>query len=131
VDSGDSLDSMPEEPVKSGYVFGGWYTQRNGGGSRFTDDTDVTENMTVYARWTPSFSVQIDLGVQGAPSLEAVSLFANEEAQFSAGSGYASYTWYWDGGIISGERSSSYTLAANSRAPGIYELSVFVTAAGG
>jgi hypothetical protein len=86
----------------------------------------------VYAKWLPSVSVQIRLRpVQDDPLLEAASLFANEEATFSTGSGYASYTWYWDGRIISGEGSSSYALTANSRTPGIYELSVFVTTAEG
>jgi uncharacterized repeat protein (TIGR02543 family) len=51
----------------------------------------------------------------------------NESAQFSAGNGYASYAWYWNGQAINGETASAYTLAANSKAPGVYELSVVVT----
>jgi uncharacterized repeat protein (TIGR02543 family) len=43
---------MLSEPSKSGYTFGGWYTQQNGGGSQFTADTTVTSNITVYAKWT-------------------------------------------------------------------------------
>jgi uncharacterized repeat protein (TIGR02543 family) len=51
--SGGSVGAsyMPSAPTKSGYVFGGWYTARNGGGSEFTGSTVVTANMTVYARW--------------------------------------------------------------------------------
>jgi hypothetical protein len=41
--------NMPSKPTKSGCVFGGWYTARNGGGSEFTGSTVVTANMTLYA----------------------------------------------------------------------------------
>jgi uncharacterized repeat protein (TIGR02543 family) len=52
VNSGASVGTeMPEDPVKSGFIFGGWYTEQNGGGSAFTDTTTVSEHTTVYARW--------------------------------------------------------------------------------
>jgi uncharacterized repeat protein (TIGR02543 family) len=45
-------------------VFEGWYTQRNGGGTRFTGTTVVTANLTVYAKWlavpTGAFVVTFD-----------------------------------------------------------------------
>jgi uncharacterized repeat protein (TIGR02543 family) len=44
--------NMPSVPAKSGSIFGGWYTGKNGGGSQFYGDTVVTGNMTVYAKWT-------------------------------------------------------------------------------
>jgi uncharacterized repeat protein (TIGR02543 family) len=43
---------MPSNPTMSGYIFGGWYTSRNGGGSQFTSSTTITANITVYAKWT-------------------------------------------------------------------------------
>jgi uncharacterized repeat protein (TIGR02543 family) len=43
--------SLPANPVKSGYTFGGWYTAKNGGGTAFTGTTPVTADLTVYARW--------------------------------------------------------------------------------
>jgi uncharacterized repeat protein (TIGR02543 family) len=36
----------------SGYAFDGWYTEGNGGGSRFTGSTPVTASIMVYAKWT-------------------------------------------------------------------------------
>jgi uncharacterized repeat protein (TIGR02543 family) len=53
VNSGDSLGAanMPAEPAKSGYIFDGWYTAANGGGTQFTADTVVSANITVYAKW--------------------------------------------------------------------------------
>jgi uncharacterized repeat protein (TIGR02543 family) len=54
VKSGDPIGSsnMPVAPVKTGYEFGGWYAAQNGGGTEFTATTTVTENITVYAKWT-------------------------------------------------------------------------------
>lgn len=38
-------------PSRSGYDFDGWYTSASGG-TKITDSTTVTNNMTVYAHWT-------------------------------------------------------------------------------
>ncbi|MDR1025663.1 MAG: InlB B-repeat-containing protein [Treponema sp.] len=56
VESGDTVGSsnMPSNPARNGYIFEGWYTGQNGNGSRFTYDTTVNGNMTVYAKWTIS-----------------------------------------------------------------------------
>ena len=39
------------EPTRSGYDFMGWNTKADGAGAVFTAETDVTDNMTVYAQW--------------------------------------------------------------------------------
>jgi uncharacterized repeat protein (TIGR02543 family) len=44
--------NLPSEPTRTNYTFGGWYTERNGGGAQFYVDTEVTGNITVYAKWT-------------------------------------------------------------------------------
>ena len=127
-------ENMPDGPTKSGYSFDGWYTQQNGGGSAFTATTAVTGNLTVYAKWLTHASVSGQISLQSTeddPPLSNTTLFVNQSTQFSAGSGYSSYTWYWDGEAISDETSSVYTLSANSKTPGIYELSVFVNTSAG
>jgi uncharacterized repeat protein (TIGR02543 family) len=124
--------NMPEEPVKSGYaLFGGWFTQQNGGGSRFTENTPVTSDTTVYAWWPTGGASAIRITLQpapGDPPLSNTSLFAGQSAEFSAGSGYNSYTWYWDGVVITNVNGPAYTLggAASQKSPGIHELSVVV-----
>jgi uncharacterized repeat protein (TIGR02543 family) len=130
---GGSIGSnMPSEPTKSGYAFGGWYTSAGGCGTQFTASTPVTGDITVYAKWLPGVSLQISLQpVPDDPPLSNISLFVTESASFSAGSGYNSWAWYWNGEAISGADSSTYYLQAGSQAPGIYELSALVTAAGG
>ena len=45
------------EPIKTGYTFSGWYTSKDNGetldDSEYNFDTAVTENITLYAKWTP------------------------------------------------------------------------------
>ena len=40
---------MPDDPVRSGYTFEGWYSAGN---IPFTEDSVVTSNITVVARWS-------------------------------------------------------------------------------
>lgn len=46
-----TVSSLPTSPTKTGYNFAGWYTAANGGGTEFTAATEVTADITVYARW--------------------------------------------------------------------------------
>ncbi|BCJ94193.1 hypothetical protein acsn021_17620 [Anaerocolumna cellulosilytica] len=54
VEEGTSLgsDLWPSDPVKAGYMFGGWYTGENGTGTVFIPNTIVTGDITVYAKWS-------------------------------------------------------------------------------
>jgi uncharacterized repeat protein (TIGR02543 family) len=124
--------NMPSEPAKCGYTFGGWYTARNGYGDKFTASTTVTGDIRVYAGWNPGVPVQIILQPQPSdPPLSNTSIFVNQSAQFSVdGTGYVSWQWYWQG-MPQEEDSYTYTLAANSKRPGSYELAVVVTTDGG
>ena len=40
----------PDTPTRPGYIFDGWYTERNGG-TKIDPDYTVTENQTLYAHW--------------------------------------------------------------------------------
>ncbi|MCL1879536.1 MAG: DUF5011 domain-containing protein [Actinomycetia bacterium] len=50
VEPATTLGNMPSAPLRSGYTFIGWYTQRVGG-SQFTADAPVRANRTLYAHW--------------------------------------------------------------------------------
>jgi uncharacterized repeat protein (TIGR02543 family) len=129
----DAALILPDPPARRGYSFGGWYDNAGLTGSAVTTiPRDSTGDKSFYARWDPGASVQVALQpVPADPPLLDSSLFMKEEAQFSAGSGYESWAWYWDGTAIEGANTSVYTLAAYSKAPGIYELSVVVTTGAG
>jgi uncharacterized repeat protein (TIGR02543 family) len=51
VNSGEKIDNLPD-PKKTDCTFGGWFTEKNGNGNAFTENTPVTANITVYAKWT-------------------------------------------------------------------------------
>ena len=42
---------MPEEPTREGFGFGGWYSNVLGTGAEFTGDTEVDDDITLYAYW--------------------------------------------------------------------------------
>lgn len=55
------FDLPTTNPTRSGYLFNGWNTKADGAGAVFTAETDVTDNMTVYAQWKPdeAYAVKI------------------------------------------------------------------------
>jgi uncharacterized repeat protein (TIGR02543 family) len=57
VTDGGNVGSLPEPPEKFTYVFDGWYTEANGGGTAFLADTAVDADITVYAKWTTNAAV--------------------------------------------------------------------------
>ena len=52
VNYGQVYGTLPT-PTQDGYIFDGWYTQQNGG-TKITEETivDLTEDKTVYAKWS-------------------------------------------------------------------------------
>jgi uncharacterized repeat protein (TIGR02543 family) len=123
--------ARPADPEKAGYTFLGWFSEA-AGGVLYTWPHTLTADVTMYARWIPGVSLYIDLKpVTEDPPLSNVSIFVDAGTRFSAGTGYASWTWYWDGMEIKDANSNAYTLAANSQPAGIYELSVLVTTGDG
>jgi len=53
VKKGSTIDNLPPNPTKGTDSFGGWYTAKNGAGSKFDTTTVVTSSITVFAKWTP------------------------------------------------------------------------------
>lgn len=51
VEEGNMLSALPEVD-RAGYIFAGWYTEKEGG-TEVTENTSVRSDMTVYARWEP------------------------------------------------------------------------------
>ncbi|MBR3671594.1 MAG: leucine-rich repeat protein [Spirochaetia bacterium] len=62
-----TVGELPAPPLKTGYIFGGWYNQPEGAGGEFTASTIVTKNTTVYAKWN-SYRYTVTFNGQGADS---------------------------------------------------------------
>jgi len=54
-----TVASLPAAPQRAGYAFQGWWTAPESGGEAFTATTEVTESITVYARWTQTTTYPI------------------------------------------------------------------------
>jgi uncharacterized repeat protein (TIGR02543 family) len=54
VRKGDKI-TLPANPTKNEYFFGGWYTQRSCL-TKFSADTEITSDITLYAKWVPLLS---------------------------------------------------------------------------
>jgi len=64
VDYGSAIGALPSDPEFSGYKFGGWYTQKEGFGIKFTENTKVYEDKIVYAYW---YNYQVIFESEGEP----------------------------------------------------------------
>jgi uncharacterized repeat protein (TIGR02543 family) len=68
---GVAVGNLPT-PKRAGYTFGGWYTQPNGGGTRYTSTTvySATSGVKLYARWTSgSGATGVDAQLQATVAL--------------------------------------------------------------
>ena len=63
-----STITLPEEPTKENCVFLGWYTEVNGGGTLFTEETVITDNITLYAFWKEEAQVIKGLWIKDIPN---------------------------------------------------------------
>ena len=59
-----TVGTLPTAPTRTGYTFVEWNTESDGSGDTFTASTEVTEDITVYAKWQArpagSFEVTFD-----------------------------------------------------------------------
>lgn len=72
---GESCGALPV-PKRSGYVFMGWYTRKNGG-RQYTSTTkmEIDSNVTLYARWeAQQYTVTFDVNGGGAATMTSKSV---------------------------------------------------------
>ncbi len=89
---------QPDDPVRSGYAFTGWYTAAAGGEAVDFTQT-VTENLRIYAHWDKTVAdITFDLQYEGA-EMEGVQVNLGETASEPAAPeriGYDFTGWYGD-----------------------------------
>ncbi len=57
--TGGELATEPEAPTKDGYVFDGWFTDK-ACTEAYTFEDEVTENVTLYAKWAEAVTITLD-----------------------------------------------------------------------
>ncbi len=80
--------SRPQDPVRSGYSFGGWYTDESFS-NEFDFDSPVTSDMTLYAKWIAADADDEDVnneagGESAAESANGQKASGNSVAAYSA-----------------------------------------------
>nr|HPO50117.1 InlB B-repeat-containing protein [Spirochaetota bacterium] len=95
------IDALPIEPQKTGYKFDGWFTEKEGGGAEFTADTEVTDSITVYAKWTPVKVVTFNgdgATTEANPSIKTIAMTDTKIDALPAGApqktGYKFRGWF-------------------------------------
>ena len=90
--------TMPADPEKEFYEFRGWYTTSTfDEGTEFTKDTEVKENLTVYAYFAP---IHVGISVNGEAAtdikLEDLSSKTTEYTEDAASKNLTFDGWYID-----------------------------------
>jgi uncharacterized repeat protein (TIGR02543 family)/prepilin-type N-terminal cleavage/methylation domain-containing protein len=78
-------------PTRTGYTFGGWYTSKNGSGTMITSSSTVTDDITVYAKWTVN-TYTITLNNQSATSAGTTYIYETYGSKYSLTNGGAAMT---------------------------------------
>jgi uncharacterized repeat protein (TIGR02543 family) len=87
---------LPSAPTRDNYVFNGWYTEKEGRGTQFTEKTPVSADITVYAKWLPYLHVTFDAdGGNPGTSTRACALGATVKLPSApTRDGYTFEGWY-------------------------------------
>ncbi|MDE5617857.1 MAG: InlB B-repeat-containing protein, partial [Clostridia bacterium] len=85
----------PEDPVRQGYVFKGWYTEY---GYPFNFYSDINSDMTLYAQWERAYRVSFSLnGVPAGTAPSAQYVYSGHylvRPEDPSASGYIFLGWY-------------------------------------
>lgn len=89
----------PENPIKEGYVFDGWYTDANCTNENAYDfNTPVNTDITLYAKWLAKYTVSFD--TDGGSTVESQTVITGNKATKPAVNptkkGYNFKGWYKD-----------------------------------
>ncbi len=71
--------------TRSGYVFAAWNTKADGSGTAYKESSEIapTENLTLYAQWTPCYTITFDAN-GGEGTMDSLTIAQGEECQLPA-----------------------------------------------
>ena len=90
--------------AKTGFVFAGWNTSKNGTGTDYAPGQTftITDDVTLYAKWIASATHSVSYDGNGAtfgtPPADTIAYLAGETVSVSGNSGNLSRTDYWFNG---------------------------------
>ena len=90
--------SQPAFPTRSGFIFGGWFSDRELA-VPFDFNTLITANVTLYAKWTITWSFTVSFNSNGGTTVDSQTVsFKNMVSQPASPtkSGYTFGGWYSD-----------------------------------
>jgi len=116
--AGGKLASLPAPPARSNYAFAGWYTTNAAaGGTEVTTNYVFSANATVFARWTPAYTITFNSN-GGSAVTPATSVTGADGKLASlpappARSGYSFAGWYTTNAATGGtEVTTNYVFSA-------------------
>jgi hypothetical protein len=97
-------DAIPSitQPAPAARSFVNWNTKADGAGTPYEVGTTITEGITLYAQWTPVWTVNFRLngGTGTVPAAQTVAAGAGTAFNLPGGSGISAPAhnifWYWD-----------------------------------
>jgi uncharacterized repeat protein (TIGR02543 family) len=127
--------NFPADPIRTGHIFGGWYTGADGTGSVFTASTTVTGDITVYAWWTTGGLIILNPDTGDGVFTQTDFTLSKSGAGYPTssiisitGSDYANPRWFVDGDLKGTE--TNIIINATDYAAGGHTLSLIISKSG-
>lgn len=93
----NEMAAEPPVPVREGYIFGGWYIDKDYN-TVYDFDTAVTSNLTLYAKWSPiTYSVVFNKNSEAAEGSMEVQSFVYDKAEGLTVNGFTRTGYTFDG----------------------------------
>ena len=108
----DATISAPTEPTKTGYTFAGWYKDENYATQWNFSSDKVTDDITLYAKWTlktPSVTIT---GAPEEPVTYGTSVTLTASVTHDVPDLDYTYTWYKDDTELTDQTKSTLVLSA-------------------
>lgn len=112
-----SVISAPAAPAAQGYVFGGWYKDKDCTELWDFSKEVITSDITLYAKWTDGYTVTFNMNGHGTQANTQVDVAAGEKVarpDNPSASGYVFGGWYIESDCYTPWEFVSYTVEADT-----------------
>ena len=109
--------TLPASPSKDGFIFDGWYTDKDAITSPFSATTVITANLILYAKWTADSHYTVTFNSNGGSAVSAITNVKKGSTITLPASpskdGFIFDGWYIDKDAITGQFSATTVITAN------------------